>query len=330
MNSILKRAKAYSVIVFSTALSVGLTFLMSNEAHAATTAGTLIQNTADNLPDMTKLVAAISYVMGAMAVAVGVYKARDWSNSPQQTKISEPFKFLGAGGLLVAAPAFAAAITRSIGIDPSTAGIESGNLSAVDGRVDVFQTVAGANGLDDMVISLMRDITGPMSNLLLGFAYMAGAIMIIVGLNRLTKSSQEGARGPSGLGTMATFITGAILLSSSQVMRSFSETIFGTGGSEVAVYTDIMGLASTVPVQHAENVISAVLLFMIIVGTISFLRGIFVLRGFAEGNSQMSLMGGLSHIIAGILAVNLGQFMNVIQETLGISPSATGVEIIFS
>lgn len=332
MISIFKKGKSlktYLYLSFS-ALTLGVLYLGGmHDAYAATT-GTLVQNTADNLPSFTKLISAISYVMGAMAVAVGVYKARDWSNSPQQTKISEPFKFLGAGGLLVAAPAFAAAITNTIGIDSTVDGMEASGASSL-GRTDVFQAVGGANGLDAMVVALMQDITGPMMNLLLAFAYVAGAILVVVGLNRLTKSAQEGPRGPSGLGTMGTFLTAAVLLSASQVMNTFSQTIFGSSGGVVAVYTDIMGITSSaVPIEHAENVISAILVFMIIVGTISFLRGIFVLRGFAEGNSQMTLMGGLSHIIAGILAVNLGQFINVVQNTLGISPAATGVSITFS
>lgn len=287
----------------------------ADASFAAATLGDTVQSGADNLLLFPKLVAAVAYVLGALCVATGVYKLRDYSNSPNQYKISDPLKFLFAGGLLVAAPAFTAVLQESLG------------LSGADGITRTSGTLAGAVGpattLDQMIVALIKNSAGPLQNLLLIFAYISGAILTVVGLHRLTKSAQEGPRGPSGSGTIATFVSAGILMSSSQMIGVLSNTLFGT--DEVAVYADIFGFASSAPTANAENVVTAILGFMIFVGIISFLRGIFVLRGFSDGNSQMTLMGGMSHIIAGVLCINLGPLINVIQTTLGVSSLGMGI-----
>ena len=67
------------------------------------------------------------------------------------------------------------------------------------------------------------------------------------------------------------------------------------------------------------NTLTAILQFVAIVGIISFVRGIFVIRGAAEGNQQSSVMAGVTHIIAGGVAVNLKPFLIMLQSTLGVT-----------
>jgi hypothetical protein len=322
MISLLKRNKRnFFALAYISGLAAILVASSSHSAFAAATVGDAIDNTSTLFPEFSKLVSAISYVLGALFTGIGVYKARDWSNSPQQTKASEIIKFLGAGGLLVAAPAAASVLANSIGMTSSVDAMGNTHNAGIGPFAgDVFHATGGS-GLDQAIVDLVSNIAQPMSNIVMGFAYFAGAVLTVVGIVRLTKSAQEGPRGPSGLGTMATFVTAAMLLSASQVLGAFTVTIFG-GAPEMFVYAEIFGLPG-VPTDQAENVIRAILGFMAIVGMISFVRGIFVLRGFAEGNSQMTLMGGLSHIIAGVLAVNLGQFINMVESTLGVSLGST-------
>jgi hypothetical protein len=314
-SSVLKKAAVLGSFVFSFFFS----YISSYEAaHAtASTLGDAIQSTAESTSLIPNLVSAIAYILGAALIGVGLFKARDYSNAPQQIKISDPIKHLAAGGLLVASPSVAGAIVNTIGMDGATPlSKTAGTLSAPGGP---------ATMLDEMVVALVTDISGPLGNLFSAFAYIAGAVLLIVGLHRLTKSSQEGPRGPATIGTFGTFLSAAILLSSSQVMHAISSTFFNNDSHEVAVYAEIFGMNSVAPVDHAEDVVTAILAFMMIVGVISFLRGIFVLRGFSDGNSQMTLMGGLSHVIAGVLAINLGPLLTIIQETLGLSGLSAGL-----
>lgn len=283
-------------------------------AYAAKMSDT-INSAGDNIELLPKLVSVIAYILGASCVGIGLFKLRDYSNNPQQVKISDPLKYLFAGGLLVASPAFANVLIN-------TFGFLGGDLRSTGGGA-VAAPGGPATRLDEMIIAFMKDISGPLGNLISAFAYIAGAILTVVGLHRLTKSSQEGPRGPSGMGTMGTFVSAAVLLSSSQVLSALTITLFGT--DEVFSYAEIFGFDSAAPAQNASNVITSILAFMMIVGVISFLRGVFVLRGFTDGNSQMTLMGGLSHIIAGVLAINLGPLINAIQETLGVNVLGHGI-----
>ncbi len=303
-----------SISAFATFAGLAFILYSADALAGAPTTGTAIQSAADNLTLFPKLVSAIAYVIGAGAIAIGLFKMRDYSNAPQQVKISEPLKYLFAGGLLVASPAFAAVLTETFGLAGVNGLSKTGVLNGSSGP---------ATRLDEMVVALMKDISRPLGNVIAIFAYIAGAILTVVGLHRLTKSSQEGPRGPSGMGTIGTFVSAAILLSSSQVLAALSNSIFGS--DTVSNYAEIFGFTSAAPVDHAQNVVSAILAFMMLVGLISFLRGVFVLRGFSDGNSQMSLMGGLSHIIAGVLAINLGPLVNAIQTTLGVSVIGHGI-----
>ena len=70
--------------------------------------------------------------------------------------------------------------------------------------------------------------------------------------------------------------------------------------------------------QHVHTTIAAIIKFMIVVGLVSFVRGLFIIRDVSEGSQQASLMAGITHIVGGALAVNLGPLINAVQATLGI------------
>ena len=68
-------------------------------------------------------------------------------------------------------------------------------------------------GLDAMLVALMRDIWIPTKMLLLGFCYLAGIFLVMVAISRMLKSEQDGPKGPTGIGTFATFLTAGALFS---------------------------------------------------------------------------------------------------------------------
>jgi hypothetical protein len=168
----------------------------------------------------------------------------------------------------------------------------------------------------------MGDIMGPLHVVLNFFAFVSGMILLMIGISRLIKSAQDGARGPGGIGTAMTFVMGAALISYNELVRAFSTTFVGS--PMTATFAEMqyspcagggLGCAEAV---SAHMTISAILQFVIIVGLISFVRGIFIIRGVAEGNQQASVMAGITHIVGGALAVNLGPLINAVQTTLGL------------
>jgi len=179
-------------------------------------------------------------------------------------------------------------------------------------------TGATGNGLDAMMVKLIGNIWKPMQWLMSIFGYLAGILLIFIGISRLLKSEQEGARGPTGIGTLMTFLVGGCLIAANKMMGAFSNSLFGTDqvkNEGILKYTAGMADAAA----HANAVIAAIVAFVSLVGWISFLRGFFIIRGVAEGNSQASMMAGITHLLGGAIAVNLGPIMMAVQTTLGIT-----------
>ena len=58
--------------------------------------------------------------------------------------------------------------------------------------------------------------------------------------------------------------------------------------------------------------------FIMIVGIIAFIRGLFVLRAFAEGSQNATIMQALTFLFGGALAINLGDLVNVLGATVGV------------
>jgi hypothetical protein len=188
-------------------------------------------------------------------------------------------------------------------------------------------TDPAGEGFGDAMINFMADFWRPMLNLIPAFSYLMGIILVIIGISRLLKSSQEGARGPAGAGTIMTFIAAGAMLSLDAMMGIFSKSLFPTLGGNVQTYTSLEFDTTAVALSDVavmNNVLSTILAFMMIIGWISFVRGFLILRQVAEGNSQASVMSGMAHLFGGALAVNLGPAMNAIQSTLGVNDIGIG------
>jgi len=258
---------------------------------------------------------AISYLIGLVFGLWGILKIRDHVNNPQQTVLSEGVTRLLASGAFFSLPVISMTLAYSVTPLSSALTTAAGSNTSFNENVTCDTT----NTLDEAMVCFMNDVLGPSHVLLNFFSFVAGLIFIMIGISRLIRSAQEGARGPGGLGTVTTFVVGAVLLSATTIMHAFSVSFFNSGTVTTnanLVYTTGM---STTETQAAHNVISAVLKFMIIIGMISFVRGIFIMRDVSEGNQQASVMAGMTHIIGGALAVNLGPLIDAVQTTLGVT-----------
>ncbi len=254
---------------------------------------------------------AFSYLSGLVLGFWGILKLKDHVLNPQQTSVWEPVSRFIAGGALFALPTVMAAAYNTV----------ASVLLPHFNRGFNEKAVGAGDGLDVKLTAFMTDIFAPMTIIINWFGIVAGIILIIIGIMRLMKSAQEGARGPGGIGTIMTFIAGGALLSFSPMITAFSTSFFGTDGTVTLTNAEMAYTTGMDPaaVQHVHNVISAVIRFMIVLGMVSFARGIFIVRGVAEGNQQASMMAGVTHLLGGALAINLGPVMNAVQSTLGLT-----------
>ncbi len=269
---------------------------------------------------------AISYLLGLIMGVWGVFKLRDHALNPTQTTLWDGLSRFLAGGAFFAFPAMAYVISQSLVGGGGLTNFKTTPTAGNSGFHESVTCTATGNSLDQAMACFMQDIAAPSQIVVEFFAFAAGLVFIMIGISRLVRSAQEGPKGPGGIGTLTTFIIGGILLSANTILKAISDTLFATSTTATfanLAYTTGMSTAET---NAVYNVISAVLKFMIILGIISFVRGLFIIRDVAEGNQQASTMAAMTHIIGGALAVNLGPLMNAVLNTLGI----TGFGITFT
>ncbi len=300
---------------------------------------------------ITSFLTAMAYLFGCVLGFWALLKLRDHVLNPSQTPIWDSVSRFLAGGAFFALPTVIDAFRNSVVPESLAVGMSlqtnsgfntgsggTGFLGGLfDGLMNIVDSVVGGlfgtggagacgAGLDAKLACFMNDIFGPLHVLLNFFGIVAGTILIMIGISRLLKSAQDGARGPGGLGTMMTFLVGGALISFNSLIRAFSSSLFSSPVTFTYAelrYTEGM---SDSEIAGAYSVISSILQFMILVGLISFVRGLFIMRGVAEGDNQASMMSSVTHLIGGALAVNLGPLLNAVQATLGI----TGFGVTFS
>lgn len=274
---------------------------------AGTTIDVVICNIVNGTEAFPAFLVTAAYLFGLFLAVWGILKLRDHVLNPQQIPVWDGIMRMLAAGAFFALPMVVEAAHRTIteGLGAVT---NSGDSGAIVGT-----------GLDAVMFNFVDSIFAPMTVLMNFFGLVAGMILVMVAISRLVKSTQEGARGPGGIGTIMTFLAGGALISFLPMLNSFTGSLFDD--NVVNTIPDLQyttGMDPTV-IAHSEAVVSAIIRFMIVLGLISFARGIFIVRGVAEGNSQASLMAGVTHLVGGALAVNLGPLVNAVQETLGLS-----------
>lgn len=298
------KKRAGKLLGFFVSLSMGMGI---STAHAQTM-GAVIINTVNSAGNLPSLIAALCYISGITLGVFGIAKIYEHVLNPHQTPVWDGLKRFAAGSGLLGLPIVVEAAWRTMNDD---------NIDHIEG-LDFTGVTTGA-GLDSMMQDLMTDIHDPLVFAMNAFCYLAGLVLVVIGILRLLKSSQEGPRGPGGAGTLMTFIVAGALLSVDAMMGAWSSSLFSTNDVATSSVLSYTGGMTADEENHVLGVISTILIFMMILGWVSFIRGWFILRDVAEGNHNASLMAGLTHLFGGALAVNLGPLMNAVQDTLGLT-----------
>lgn len=154
------------------------------------------------------------------------------------------------------------------------------------------------------VPQLMRMVTA--------FAYVIGFYFVIDGIVKLkhvgearTQMSQEHHVG----GPIAKIAIGALLI--------YLPTSVQVGMS--TFWTDPNPYGYIVQQDQWEQFINVCFLVVQFIGTIAFIRGLIILSHTGEGHGQQGEFGrGITHVIGGILCINIYQFIQVILMTIGV------------
>jgi hypothetical protein len=292
-------------------LTLSMTLLVAGAGMAeAATVGTVINNVRDSLEKLPFVLSSVAYISGLFLAAAGLFKFKDHVDNPAQTPLSAGVKRFLAGGMFLSGPYMYDALHGTLYGAQAVGANELRNTGYTTATLT-------PGGLDEMIVKFMTDIGGPIESLLTAFTYISAIVLLLVGISRLTKRMEEGPKGPAGLGTMMTFLASGALFSFGDMMGTFSTSLFGNS----TVMTQATITAAVIDPADADKiakVVEAIMTFVMIVGFIAFIRGWFVLKAFADGQSGATLAQGLTFLFGGALAINLGELVNVLQTTLGI------------
>lgn len=270
--------------------------------------GSIIANGINNTGVLVNVAAFAAFIIGVFFTLRGIQMMRAHIENPGNAPLPESIKRLAVGGALLSFPVIVNIVYETFG----AYGNAMGNTGWSTGN-------AASGGLDGMMVRFIGDIASTSYFGIEMFCYIAGILMVLFAMQRLVKTAQDGPRGPLGFGTIVMFIVAGLLLSFPQLLSSLDTSLFlGNGKAKTAA---VLALTDVDPTQrqNAESVFSAVLAFMAVIGFLSVVRGLFILKAFADGNNQATVMSVATHIVAGALAINLGSLINAIKISLGVT-----------
>ena len=124
MKTISNLGKKVSAFLASAMIST----VVTESAHA-TQLTDMVGSVGTNVAAFPKLISAACYVGGATFVGTGVMKVKQHVDNPGQTPLREGLVRLGAGGVLVAAPALTSVMQTSSGVGSSNVGFTDFGMS---------------------------------------------------------------------------------------------------------------------------------------------------------------------------------------------------------
>lgn len=306
-------------VALATALTLGLLVTGAQDALAQTamtqakTLGDMTNSVYDSLTSIQYFLSVLSYILGLYFTISGLQMLKAHIDDPGRNPAQPTMLRLGAAALFLFSPTAANILTGTIGDGDVGSNTNVVTVSSAGTTVgsDTFKV---GGGLESALGRFVIDFAGPfLENLLPVFAYLAGVIFMLIGLKRLALADGRGPQAPGGMGTFGTFLIAAGLLSFGYVMFALQGSLFGKTelyGAQKLNTTD-----TTTIVVHANNTMWAIFIFLRIVGYVSVLRGLFMLRDVTEGGGQASMAGVSTHFVAGAALANLGYAVNMIQCT---------------
>lgn len=293
-------------------LSVLFMIGSTDAAYAGGKLSDIFGNVIDSWAGVTNILSTVAWLGGSFLGVTGIFKFKDHVDNPSQTPLSAGVKRLIAGGMFFSLPFMIRALRGSL-FGNTAVGANAHNTS------DYTNATLSAGGLDKMVVDVISDIAVPAELMLTAFSYLSGILLLIVGISRLTKRMEEGPRGPAGMGTIMTFVAAGALFSFGDSIGAFSTSLFGDTQVATEAAIDATIITDTDDRERIQTVIEGVMVFVMLVGYIAFIRGWFVLKAFADGQQGATVAQGLTFLFGGSLAINLGELVNALQNTVGIA-----------
>lgn len=301
---------------FGSFAAIFLLVLSGIQPAEAQTLGDVFCSAAVNVSPFIDVFNWFSYIAGGFIIINGLLHLRNHHEDPRQHPHHKTFAMFTAGALLTALPSFIDMLSLTLfggasnGYDPGTGLCSPGQAGGT-----------AAASLDGMFTNFVQNIQGPLTALVFIVAMTMGTFLIVRGLLKAAKYGTD-PRTHSMTHILANLIIGAILLTVGDSIGTIMSSVMGTTGGNGGImqfsavkWTAIDQLGGDT--THFKVAIQAALTFFQLVGLISFVRGWNVIRNAVEGVGQATFAQGLTHIIGGVLAMNIYLFMEIVDKTFG-------------
>ncbi|NDE90329.1 MAG: hypothetical protein EB059_04210 [Alphaproteobacteria bacterium] len=281
----------YPTVGFSAAGSVGDTFC----------------KVFDNVKNFPPLFSGIAYITGAWIVVRGLFDMMKRAADPNNKAFKDGILGVMMGSMVAALPPLINWLHKSVlGKQVAGSGIQCG-VGAAGGGTGV--------PLDVMLTNFVGNIAPAIIPLISAMAVIFGVIMIFYNMVKLSKFGTD-AKTSNLTPIIGSLIIGALLVAVGETMDVSLNTIFGDTAVkkyDALAYVPGGGFDMT----KFDNAMKAVFSFLYIVGSLSFVRGFFVMKNALEGSGQATKGQAYTHIIGGTLLVNMPGFIEIVGKTVG-------------
>jgi hypothetical protein len=282
----------------------------------ATTLSDVMCNAFDNAGPFAPLLSALSFVAGAILIGAGLLALKDHSDNPGNNPLHKGIARVAFGSGLMTLPFVAQSLINTILVPQGAGG--GGVCIPGDGPVGIGPGI----GLDVLVTNLVGNITMPFISLISIAAYIMGILFIMRGLLRGAKYGTD-PRAASTPHIMAYLIIGALLIVAGESAGDVLGSLFGDPNSDVIDYqintARVMSWNAVAALGNANfaTVIAAALTFFQLIGILAFVRGLYIVKNAVEGAGQATMAQGFTHIVGGVLAINIYTILEILDQTFG-------------
>jgi hypothetical protein len=307
-----RKASRFACAFFTAVVAVLLT---PHAAEAQTYVGTLICNVANEINGNTPLIDlfdAIAFISGTYLFGRALYDLKEHVDDPSpRHPLYKPLAKMVAAAALLELPFFIGWLIGTLFGQQVNGGVLACNPVA---------PVAVAADPSVMVTNFMNSIQGPLTYLISILCFTIGTFLIVRGL---LKAAKIGTDRNTTTNILANLIIGTVLVSVGECSNVLLATVFGnaTIANAATPGAQIVGAWPMVTQLNASqsfiNAIAAALDFFQLIGMIAFVRGFMIIRNAVEGNGQATMAQGFTHVIGGILAINIYQVLEIFDATLG-------------
>ncbi len=271
--------------------------------------GDIVCNIKHNLSSFPPLISAIAYVVGIFMVVKGVMLLRKHAENTNDSKIVSAIAYLVVGACCLAFPSFAGILQETI----------FSSITGSSAEVCIAKhpdTLDGNSSLDKMMYNFVDNMYKPMFILLSALSFVMGAFLIAKGLMKASKTGTD-PKAAAVSGLSSNFVVGAVLISIGAMADTMWQTLAGNAissfpGINWSGITDEQGSTAAI-----DKVVVACLQFIQVVGFIAFIRGWLVVKNAVEGTGQATIAQGITHVIGGTMAINIGYMLKIFDNTFG-------------